>query len=87
MFDPGTARVLLQVHAVGVVRPLVFKVPGVPVQRYVGALMIESHFMELQCTASMMGVEDWLERLSMFVHTLWCFESAVVSAVVGSEFE
>ena len=86
MFAPGTALVLLQVHAVGAVRPLVFKVPGVPVQRYVGALMMESHFKELQCAASMTDVEDWLESSPMFVPTLWCFEPAVVRAVVGLEF-
>ena len=86
MFAPGTALVLLQVHAVGAVRPLVFKVPGVAVQRYVGALMMDSHFMELQCTASMADVEAWLEALPMCVPTLWCFDPKVVNAVVGSEF-
>ena len=43
MCAPGTALVLLQVHAVGAVRPLVFKVPGVAVQRYAGALLVDSH--------------------------------------------
>ena len=86
MFAPGTALVLLQVHAVGAVRPLVFRVPGVAVQRYVGALMMDSHFMELQCTAPMADVEAWLEALPMFVPTLWCFDPKVVNAVVGSEF-
>ena len=70
MYAPGTALVLLQVHAVGAVRPLVFKVPGVAVQRYVGALMMDSHFMELQCSARMSDVEAWLEALPMFVPTL-----------------
>ena len=51
VYGPGTTLVLLQVHAVGAVRPLVFKVPGVTVQRYVGALMMDIHFMELQCSA------------------------------------
>ena len=48
MYAPGTTLVLLQVHIVGAVRPLVFKVPGVTMQRYVGALTMDSHFMELQ---------------------------------------
>ena len=86
MCAPGTALVLLQVHAVGAVRPLVFRVPGVPVQRYVGAMMIDSHFFELQCNRSAQEVESWLEELPMFVPTLWCFEPAAVSKVVGSRF-
>ena len=86
MYAPGTALVLLQVHAVGAVRPLVFKVPGVAVQRYVGALMMDSHFMELQCSAQMSDVETWLEALPMFVPTLWCFDPKIVCGVVGSEF-
>ena len=57
MCAPGTALVHLQVYAVGAVRPSVFKVPGVAVQRYVGALMMDSHFMELQCSALMSGVD------------------------------
>ena len=86
MYAPGTALVLLQVHAVGAVRPLVFKVPGVAVQRYVGALMMDSHFMELQCSAQLSDVEAWLEALPMFVPTLWCFDPKVVRDVVGAEF-
>jgi hypothetical protein len=86
MYAPGTALVLLQVHAVGAVRPLVFKVPGVAVQRYVGALMMDSHFMELQRSAQMSDVEAWLEALPMFVPALWCFVPKMVCEVVGSEF-
>ena len=51
-YAPSTALALLQVHAVGVVRPLVFMVPGVPVQQYVAAMMSDSHFFELQCSRS-----------------------------------
>ena len=79
MFEPGTALVLLQVHTVGALRPVVFKVPGVPVKRYVGALMMDSHLMELRADKSVSEVEAWLEQLPMFVPTLWCFEPAVVS--------
>ena len=79
MFEPGTALVLLQVHTVGALRPVVFRVPGVPVNRYVGALMMDSHLMELRADKSVSEVEAWLERLPMFVPTLWCFEPAVVS--------
>ena len=88
MYAPGAALVLLQVHAVGAVRPLVFRVPGVPVQRYVGAMLIDSHghFFELQCSRSAQEVESWLEGLPMFVPTLWCFEPATVDKVVGSQF-
>ena len=88
VYAPGTctALVLLQVHAVGAVRPLVFKVPGVTVQRYAGALMTDSHFVELQCSAQMSEAEAWLEALPMFVPTLWCFDPKIVCEVVGSKF-
>ena len=86
MYALEIALVLLQVHAVGAVRPLVFKVPGVTVQRYVGALMMDNHFMELQCSARMSDVDTWLEALPIFVPTLWCFDQKVVCKVVGSGF-
>ena len=78
MYAPDTSLVLLQVYAVGAVRPLVFKVPGVTMQRYAGALMMDSHFMELQCSAQMSDVEAWLEALPMCVPTLWCFDPKMV---------
>ena len=83
MYVPETALVLLQVHAIGAVRPLVFKVPGVTLQRYVGALMMDSHFMELQCSARMSDVKTWLEALPMRVPTLWCFDPKVVGQTCG----
>ena len=55
-------------------------------QHYVGALMIDSHFMELQCSAQMSDVEAWLETLPMFVPTLWWSDPKIVYDVVGSEF-
>ena len=60
--------------------------PGLAVKRYAGSLMTDSHFMELQCSASMVDVDSRLETLPMFVPTLWCLDPKVVSAVVGSRF-
>jgi hypothetical protein len=94
MYAPGTALAFLYIGnaygkgSVEDVMPLVFKVPGVPVQRYVGALLMYDHFMELQCSATVEDVdvwlEDvdvWLEELPMFVPTLSCFDPKVVNAV------
>ena len=86
MYAPGTALVLLQVHAVGAISPLVFKMPEVAVRHYVDALMLDSHFMELHCGALMADVETWLESLPMSVPTLWCVDPKVVCKVVGSGF-
>ena len=52
----------------------------VPVQRYVGALLMYDHFMELQCSATVEDVDVWLEELPMFVPTLSCFDPKVVNA-------
>ena len=79
MFEPGAALVLLQVHTVGALRPVVFRVPGVPVERHVGALMMDIHLMELRADKSVSKVEAQLDRLPMFVPTLWCFEPPVVN--------
>ena len=57
MFESGTALVLFQVHTVGALRPAVFRVPGVPVKRYVGALMMDIHLMELRADKSVSEVE------------------------------
>lgn len=87
MYAPGTALVFLYIGdaygrvSVEDVMPLVFKVPGVPVQRYVGAFLMHHHFMELQFNATVEDVDVWLEDLPMFVPTLSCFDPKVVNAV------